>query len=70
MRGNDVVLELDEKLNKVFVVLKVQLLTQPVTPYFNAAEGNIKQGRHFFTTHIHAQVSAEFKVVGYQVRVV
>ncbi|MDB4921165.1 MAG: hypothetical protein JWQ54_3148 [Mucilaginibacter sp.] len=31
MRGNDVVLKLDEKLYKVFIMLQIELFTQPVT---------------------------------------
>lgn len=36
MRGNDVVLKLHEKLDKVFVVFQIQLFAQPVAPYFNS----------------------------------
>ena len=36
MRGNDVVLKLDEKLGKVFIMLQIELFTQPVTPDLDA----------------------------------
>ena len=42
MRGNDVVLKLHEKLNEVLIVLQIELFTEAVTAYFDAAEGNIE----------------------------
>lgn len=37
MRGNDVVLKLHEKLHQVLIMLQIELLTQPVTPDFDAS---------------------------------
>ena len=42
MRGNDVVLKLHEKLYEVLVMLQIELFTEAITAYFDAAEGDIE----------------------------
>jgi len=43
MRGNDVVLQLHEKLHKVLIVFKIELFAQAVAPDLDAAERDVEQ---------------------------
>ncbi|SHN02410.1 hypothetical protein SAMN05216524_104632 [Mucilaginibacter sp. OK098] len=43
MRGNDVVLQLDEKLNKVFIMLRIKLFAQSVAAEPDTAKGILQE---------------------------